>query len=589
MIQPNPKVPLVIIIDDNVVNIKVARENLRRDGYEVMVARDGETGLERIVYRLPDLILLDVMMPGINGFETCRRLKATANARSIPVIFMTALSDTSNKLEGFDAGGVDYITKPIDPPELLARVKAHLTISTLQKRLQERNQQLEQEAAEHQQLSAHLINQQREVGMLEERERLSAELHDNLGQLLAYTNMQAQAVHEQITRNQVTQALVTLRDLIEVTQSTQEGVRQFILGLDSTLSDAEDSFVEGLERYIDEFTARYSLRVTLNLPPNLPKQSLPPHSTRHLLRIVRELLINTIKHAQAQQVQVIVNSLGDQLQVLLIDDGQGFDYEAFRQSTTHTRPHFGLQMVQDRIAQLGGRVEFRSQPNQGTTVVIYLPLITKIDDSVTGLRVLLVDDQPLFINGLRNLLQARGVTVVGEAHNGHDALTQTRKLQPDLIFMDIHMPECDGLTATQQIKAEFPDIKIIILTISADETDLANTLKAGAIGYLLKNVAADKLFESLMAAQAGTAPISPELTGKLVRQLSAPSQSTPPLTPRQLEILALIRQGLTYKEMADRLMVSQNTIKYHVKQILNQLGVNKRTEAVAQAVQHGWI
>jgi len=200
-----------------------------------------------------------------------------------------------------------------------------------------------------------------------------------------------------------------------------------------------------------------------------------------------------------------------------------------------------------------------------------------------------VDDQPLVINGLRNLLQTRGITVVGEAHNGHEAVTQTRKHRPDVIFMDVHMPECDGLEATQRIKAEFPEIKIIILTISADETDLANSLRAGAIGYLLKNVAADKLFEALMAAQTGESPISPELTGKLVQQLSTPIQPTSPLTPRQLEILRLIQQGITYKEIADRLTVSQNTIKYHVKQILNQLGVNTRTEAIAQAIQQGWI
>ncbi|MDM8528041.1 response regulator [Anaerolineales bacterium HSG24] len=584
MIQPNA---LILIIDDNVANIKVARKNLRQDGYELMIARDGETGLERASHKQPDLILLDVMMPGIDGFETCRRLKEAEATRAIPVIFMTALNDTAQKIEGFDVGGVDYITKPINSPELLARVKTHLTISTLQKRLLARNQQLEREAAERQQLEVHLINQQREVGMLEERERLSAELHDNLGQLLAYTHIQAQAAREQITRQQTTEALASLNDLIEVGQASQDNLRQFILGLDSTLSDVGQSFAEGLERYINEFTAQYSLKVNLSLPHDLPEQSLPPNNSRQLLRVIRELLINTFKHAQAQHVQIIVNRLDNMLQILVVDDGRGFDYEAFRQSTTLTRPHFGLQMVQERIAQIGGRVEFRT--NQGTTVMIYLPLQSDSSASIDNLRVLLVDDQPLVISGLRNLLQTRGITVVGEAHNGHETVTQTRKYRPDVVFMDVHMPECDGLEATQRIKAEFPEIKVIILTISADETDLANSLRAGAIGYLLKNVAADKLFEALMAAQTGESPISPELTGKLVQQLSTPIQPTSPLTPRQLEILNLIQQGLTYKEIADRLMVSQNTIKYHVKQILNQLGVNTRTEAIAQAIQQGWI
>ncbi len=132
----------ILIIDDNVTNLKIAIEHLAVHGLEVITARNGETGLERATYAQPDLILLDVQMPGIDGFETCRRLKANEATRDIPVIFMTALSDVADKVRGFEAGGVDYVTKPIQVEEVWARVKTHLTIRDLQLEMSERINEL---------------------------------------------------------------------------------------------------------------------------------------------------------------------------------------------------------------------------------------------------------------------------------------------------------------------------------------------------------------------------------------------------------------------------------------------------------------
>lgn len=128
---------LILIIDDNVTNLKVAIEHLEGQNVQVSIARNGKTGLERAAYAQPDLILLDVQMPGIDGFETCRRLKANEETKDIPVIFMTALNDVESKLRAFEAGGVDYVTKPIQAEEVWARVKTHLTIHTMQKEMAE--------------------------------------------------------------------------------------------------------------------------------------------------------------------------------------------------------------------------------------------------------------------------------------------------------------------------------------------------------------------------------------------------------------------------------------------------------------------
>ena len=144
-IQPNGT---ILIVDDNSANLGVLSDALSQAGFEVRVAKSGKMALERVKYALPDLILLDVMMPEMDGFETCRRLQANPETTQIPVIFMTALSDTANKVEGFQLGAVDYITKPFQQEEVLARVKLHLKLHVLAEKLEEKNMLLEQKVVE---------------------------------------------------------------------------------------------------------------------------------------------------------------------------------------------------------------------------------------------------------------------------------------------------------------------------------------------------------------------------------------------------------------------------------------------------------
>ena len=141
----NSEVNTILIVDDNPNNLGVLSDFLWDMGFEILIARDGESALQKAKYVIPALILLDVMMPGIDGFETCRQLKSNPETREIPVIFMTALSDTSNKVNGFSLGAVDYITKPFQQDEVLARIKLHLQLRTLNKTLIEHNSQLQSE------------------------------------------------------------------------------------------------------------------------------------------------------------------------------------------------------------------------------------------------------------------------------------------------------------------------------------------------------------------------------------------------------------------------------------------------------------
>jgi len=210
-----------------------------------------------------------------------------------------------------------------------------------------------------------------------------------------------------------------------------------------------------------------------------------------------------------------------------------------------------------------------------------------------SVRVLLVDDHLLFRKGLARLLDAQpDFDVVGEAADGLEAIEQTQLLHPDLVLMDIRMPNCDGLEATQRIKDQMPDMKVVMLTVSDDEQDLATAVRYGADGYLLKDLLPETLFQQLRGLMTGEAPISRGMTGKLFHQLARRNQpvvqpaAADVLSARECEVLALIVQGHSNREIGEALGIARNTVKNHTHSILAKLGVRNRVQAAAYAVSH---
>ncbi len=163
---PESSAKTILIVDDVPANLEVVSRQLENHGYRAVVAQGGEEGVERARLVLPNLILLDVLMPGVDGFETCRRLKASAQTRDIPVIFMSALTDTADKLTGFEVGAVDYVTKPLNGAEVLARINTHLTLNTLRRKLEEQNAQLQQEIVAREQIQVALQRSNTELEQL---------------------------------------------------------------------------------------------------------------------------------------------------------------------------------------------------------------------------------------------------------------------------------------------------------------------------------------------------------------------------------------------------------------------------------------
>lgn len=207
------------------------------------------------------------------------------------------------------------------------------------------------------------------------------------------------------------------------------------------------------------------------------------------------------------------------------------------------------------------------------------------------MRILIADDHALFRDSLKSLLSARGHFVAGEARNGREAVELARKLKPDVVLMDLSMPEVDGLTATRLLSAEAPEIKVVVLTASDDDANLFEAIKAGAKGYLLKNLEAEQFFALLEGLRQGDPALSPALARKLLDEFAkpAPRPTDDPdaLTDRERQVLELLVQGVTSnRKLAKQLAVSENTVKFHVRNILDKLHLHNRAQVVAFAMRN---
>jgi len=214
------------------------------------------------------------------------------------------------------------------------------------------------------------------------------------------------------------------------------------------------------------------------------------------------------------------------------------------------------------------------------------------------IRILLVDDQALFREGLNTLLSVQpDFEVVGEASNGEEALRLAAQLQPHVVLMDLRMPVLDGVTATRRLRTLLPDCRVIVLTTFDDDEFVFDGLRAGAVGYLLKDVSSDKLFEALRAAARGEYFLLPSITAKVIEEFArvSPVARVPveplvdPLSAREIEILRLVATGASNKEIAEMLVIAEGTVKNHLTNILAKLSAKDRLQAVLKARELGLL
>ena len=212
--------------------------------------------------------------------------------------------------------------------------------------------------------------------------------------------------------------------------------------------------------------------------------------------------------------------------------------------------------------------------------------MTSASDAVPKIRVLVVDDHKVVRSGLEQLLATTDdIELVGTASNGYEAIAEVERLHPDVVLMDLSMPELDGIDATRRISAEHPDSRVLVLTSFSDQSRILEALSAGADGYLLKHAEPDDIADGIRAVHAGGSPLDPKAARALVESRRS-GRDTPQLTDREREVLLLVRDGLANKQIARRLGIAERTVKAHLTSVFQRLGVADRTQAALWASDH---
>lgn len=373
----------LLVVDDTVDNLKLLLDILTRAGYRARPASNGELALRSVRAKQPALVLLDIMMPDMDGFEVCRRLKADAQTRDIPVIFLSGLTDTADKSTGFSLGGVDYITKPFHAEEVLARVRAHLALAAARDQLRIKNLQLQQA---NEQLSAEIEQRKRSEQMREqlmrqleslsarlaaaqeeERRRIAYELNEELAQELAALKLYLPMIG---TGNGDARSKGPRDAALSVVAHASQRVHKLVLNL-----EPPELAMFGLGAAVRTYSEQQAETGgwVLHLDAPKPGARAPRAVERACFRMLQEGLSNVLSHAKASEVWVELHRDDKQLELVLRDNGIGFDRNAAGNEDT---PGGGLGLfgMQLRARQAGGSVEIESTPGAGTVVRAVFPL-----------------------------------------------------------------------------------------------------------------------------------------------------------------------------------------------------------------------
>ncbi|HEY9825552.1 MAG TPA: response regulator [Stenomitos sp.] len=340
----------ILIVDDRLDNLRLLSEMLTQQGYNVRCVKSGSAALMSIQAQVPDLILLDINMPGMTGYEVCETLQASPQTQTIPVVFISALQEGWDKVRAFAAGGKDYITKPFQLEEVLARVENQLAISRLQRQLMHA---LAQEQA--------LNRRIEEMAALEERNRIARDIHDSLGHALVALNIQMETALA-LWATDASHAYRCLAEAKQLGSEALQAVRQSVADIRFDPLQGK-SLTQAIATLTQSFTQNTGIVPTLeiDLPPDLDASV-----NTAIYRVLQEGLTNICKYAAANAVCIRISSDASQVALQLEDNGKGFSVHPLQSG-------FGLKGMQERIAALGGTLDISSRPGVGCQLRATLP------------------------------------------------------------------------------------------------------------------------------------------------------------------------------------------------------------------------
>jgi signal transduction histidine kinase len=349
----------ILLVDDAPNNLRLLSSMLEEHGYEVRTVTSGKSALTSVRTEAPDLLLLDIAMPEMNGYEVCEQLQADPQTRDIPVIFISALHDALDKVRAFEAGGVDYISKPFHVQEVLARVRTHLALRSAQRQLVQQNQQL-------QSLSHRLVDVQEQ-----ERRAIARELHDEVGQILTGLNLSLEVVGHAPTDEQRTARLENAQQM--VTELIQY-VREMSMQLRPPMLD-DLGVLPALFWHFERYTAQTGIEVRCQHTGI--ERRFAPEVEVTIYRIIQEALTNIARHASVTHAIVRLWAHNAHLTIQVQDQGEGFRPAETRATSASS----GLAGIHERARLLGGHVDIESAPGQGTQLTVELPLTLPADAS----------------------------------------------------------------------------------------------------------------------------------------------------------------------------------------------------------------
>jgi signal transduction histidine kinase len=372
----------ILIVDDTIESLQLLKQILSDTGYTVRLAQDGAMALHSALKRQPDLMLLDIRMPGIDGYEVCRRIKSNPETSGIPIIFLSALQDKSSLLKGFELGATDYINKPYLAEEVLARVHTHIELQQLrvdlEAKLKARTQNLETEILERKEIEHELRLSQTKLQNLsahledvreKERARLARELHDEMGQALTVMKMDLVRLYEhnelddKFLKERLSSLLGVLNQVADTARSISENLRPGMLdvfGLNAAV-----------QSYVEKYTLCTGIKCLLTMSHD--EFEFDDRLATALFRIVQESLTNVAKHAEAKQVEIKIFKMDNRVVLIIQDDGVGLAPDACSKNC------FGMIGMRERVRSFGGEFVLESNSGYGTRIEVYIPLFEKFE------------------------------------------------------------------------------------------------------------------------------------------------------------------------------------------------------------------